>query len=557
MEKVIIYQVLPRLYGNQVENPVNNGSIQQNGCGKFNDFTATRLKDIRELGFTHIWFTGVIEHATQTDYSAYGIAKDHPEVVKGKAGSPYAIKDYYDVDPDLAEVVENRMKEFQNLINRTHKAGLKVIMDFVPNHVARQYHSDSKPKGTKDLGEDDVTEVFFSNQNNFYYLPGEQFAPRFDLTKYADSPYIENPCKATGNDCFYSSPSQFDWYETVKLNYGVDYRNNRWCDFDPLPDTWLKMRDILLFWAKKKIDGFRCDMAEMVPAEFWNWAIPQVKSAYPDLIFIAETYDPSQYRHFIEYGKFDYLYDKVGLYDTLRSIMRNENSCHNITHCWQRVDGIKGHLLNFLENHDEQRVASPFFAGNADKGKPAMIVSSTINCGPIMVYAGQELGENAADSEGFSGADGRTTIFDYWTVPTLLRRLKGALTDEELALQAYYKTLLNVCRTERAISEGCLFDLEYANFNNPNFNTNKQYAYLRKAGSDLLIIAVNFEDFDVNLGLNIPQHAFEFLQLPSNQEFTAVELLTDVKQTVHLTPTEQLQVNVPKNGGVILKVNVE
>lgn len=557
MEKIIIYQVLPRLFGNQKAKPVENGTLQENGCGKFNDFTADRLKEIKQSGFTHVWFTGVIEHATQTDYSAYGIAKDHPEVVKGKAGSPYAIKDYYDVDPDLAEDVKDRMKEYQNLITRTHRAGLKVIMDFVPNHVARQYHSDSKPKNVKDLGEDDVTEVAFSNQNNFYYLPGQQFSPRFDTSKYAENPYIENPCKATGNDCFTNAPGMYDWYETVKLNYGVDYFNYRRNEFYPIPDTWTKMRDILLFWAKKKVDGFRCDMAEMVPVEFWAWAIPQVKEAYPEIIFIAETYNPAEYHRFIFDGKFDYLYDKVGLYDTLRGIMRNENACHNITCCWQSLNGVSDHMLNFLENHDEQRIASPFFAGNALKGRPAMIISSTISKGPVMLYNGQEFGEKADDKEGFSGQDGRTTIFDYWTIPSVHRYLKGKLSKEEKELQAFYSQLLNICRDEKAIAEGEFFDLEYANFNNPNFDTNKQYAYVRKFEKEMLLVLVNFEDNDKKVGLNLPQHAFDYLQIPTEKEIEYTNLFTGAKGKKILSPTSQIEINVKANNGVIFKVTVD
>ncbi len=557
MEKIIIYQVLPRLFGNQKAKPVENGTLQENGCGKFNDFTADRLKEIKQSGFTHVWFTGVIEHATQTDYSAYGIAKDHPEVVKGKAGSPYAIKDYYDVDPDLAEDVKDRMKEYQNLITRTHRAGLKVIMDFVPNHVARQYHSDSKPKNVKDLGEDDVTEVAFSNQNNFYYLPGQQFSPRFDTSKYAENPYIENPCKATGNDCFTNAPGMYDWYETVKLNYGVDYSNYRRNDFYPIPDTWTKMRDILLFWAKKKVDGFRCDMAEMVPVEFWAWAIPQVKEAYPEIIFIAETYNPAEYHRFIFDGKFDYLYDKVGLYDTLRGIMRNENACHNITYCWQSLNGVSDHMLNFLENHDEQRIASSFFAGNALKGRPAMIISSTISKGPVMLYNGQEFGEKADDKEGFSGQDGRTTIFDYWTIPSVHRYLKGKLSKEEKELQAFYSQLLNICRDEKAIAEGEFFDLEYANFNNPNFDTNKQYAYVRKFEKEMLLVLVNFEDNDKKVGLNLPQHAFDYLQIPTEKEIEYTNLFTGAKGKKILSPTSQIEINVKANNGVIFKVTVD
>ena len=294
--KIIIYQVFTRLFGNTNNRCKANGTLQENGCGKFSDFTSKALHEIRSLGCTHIWYTGIIEHATQTDYTRYGIRKDNPHIVKGKAGSPYAIKDYYDVDPDLAENPQNRMKEFEALVTRTHEAGLKVIIDFVPNHVARQYHSDQKPSGTKDLGEDDNTEIHFSPENNFYYIPRQAFCGQFPLGEGVEK-YHEYPAKATGNDCFGAYPGINDWYETVKLNYGIDYLNNRQTYFDPIPDTWIKMRDILLFWASKQIDGFRCDMAEMVPVAFWGWVIPQIKEKYPHIDFIAEVYNPYEYRN--------------------------------------------------------------------------------------------------------------------------------------------------------------------------------------------------------------------------------------------------------------------
>ena len=358
--KPIIYQLLPRLFTNYCEAPTVGGSIEQNGSGKLNDINPTILKAIKDLGATHVWYTGVIEHAHDADYTSFGIRRQNPHIVKGKAGSPYAICDYYDIDPDLAVDVPERMAEFEALVERTHKAGLKVIIDFVPNHVARQYHSDAKPNGIEDFGQADNHEMFFAPGNNFYYMTRQQFAPHIDLGSGSDA-YVEFPAKASGNDCFTAFPGVNDWYETVKLNYGVDYGDGS-RHFDPVPDTWYKMLHILRFWASKDIDGFRCDMAHMVPMEFWHWAIPQVKDRYPDIIFIAEIYDVALYRPFLAYACFDYLYDKVNLYDTLRAVETANHSAARITGCWQTVEGVGHKMLNFLENHDEQRFASPYYA---------------------------------------------------------------------------------------------------------------------------------------------------------------------------------------------------
>jgi glycosidase len=530
-EKIIIYQVLPRLFGNTQSTNTINGSIAENGVGKLSAFSNSVLHEIKKMGFTHIWYTGLLEHATQTDYSKYGIRNDHPAIVKGKAGSPYAIKDYYDIDPDLAENVPERMKEFEALIERTHQAGLKIIIDFVPNHVARQYHSDVKPENTVDLGEQDNSSVHFNRNNNFYYFPGEPFSPDFELTVKGDT-YHEFPAKATGNNCFSPHPGRNDWYETVKLNYGVDYLNGNQHSFDPVPETWLQMLDILRFWASKKIDGFRCDMAEMVPVEFWAWLIPLLKREFPEILFIAEVYDPDQYRNYLHKGKFDYLYNKVGLYDTLRAIVCGNQPARTITHCWQAVDDIHGQMLNFLENHDEQRIASDFFAGDPGKAIPALVVSATLNNNPFMVYSGQELGERGMDSEGFSGLDGRTTIFDYWSVESLRNWYNhGKINTDVLSLNQkqlrdFYIRLLVLCNTSPAIREGKFFDLMYMNPSSVDFNPDKQFTFMRYAGNELLLIAVNFDDREVDLQIFIPAQAFDYFQIDETRIFFVKELLS-------------------------------
>ena len=546
-EKIILYQVFTRLYGNRNTTRKEGGTLDENGCGKLNDFTPTTLKKIREMGVSHIWYTGVIRHATQTDYSAYGIPRQHPAIVKGKAGSPYAITDYYDIDPDLAVDVNQRMQEFRQLVERTHKAGMKVIIDFVPNHVARQYHSVCKPEGVKDLGEGDDPSKGFDSQNNFYYCPGERFTPYFDLYHGAQEPYIEEPAKATGNDCFHNAPGMNDWYETVKLNYGVDYYAGRVGHFSPIPDTWSKMTDILLFWARQGIDGFRCDMAEMVPAEFWHWATDKVKFIHPDIIFIGEVYNPAEYRNYLGAG-FDYLYDKVGMYDTLREVIRGNQSVQAITSAWQQTDDIRDHMLYFLENHDEQRIASSFFAGDARKGVPGLVVSALLQQNPLMVYAGQEYGERGMDQEGFSGHDGRTTIFDYWNIDTLTRAASRKLTKDEKALATIYNKVLTIARTEKAVTNGVSFDLMYV-----NGDYHRQYAFLRKAASEALLVVVNFDDLPSTMDVTIPAHAFDYLKLKERKNVTAVDLLTGKEIKRQLYRDCYVSVDLEPLGAVVLK----
>ena len=545
--KLIIYQIFTRLYGNRNQTCKPNGTIEENGCGKMNDFTPTVLKRISQMGVSHIWYTGVIRHATTTDYSVYGIPRQHPAVVKGRAGSPYAITDYYDVDPDLAVDVKKRMEEFKQLVERTHKAGMKVIIDFVPNHVARQYKSVCKPPRVKDLGRGDNTQNGFDPQNNFYYCPGQRFAPHFDLYHGETEPYIEEPAKATGNDCFNNAPGQNDWYETVKLNYGVDYYAGRVGHFDPVPSTWKKMLEILLYWANKGIDGFRCDMAEMVPAEFWAYATAKVKAKFPELVFIGEVYNPAEYRHYLASG-FDYLYDKVGMYDTMFQIIRHNQSTQAITNAWQQTDDIRDHMLYFLENHDELRIASDFFAADGRKAVPALVVNALMQQNPFMLYAGQEYGEHGMDCEGFSGRDGRTTIFDYWSVDTLCRAAKKKLTPEEQQLADIYRKVLNIAQKEKAVTEGLSYDLMYV-----NRQYHRQYMFLRKAGNSLLMVVANFDDAAAEVDVCIPAHAFEFLKL-REKSYKATDLLGNTTTELRLGADQAVHTEVPARYAVVYKL---
>lgn len=558
--KIIIYQVLPRLFGNRITKNKYNGTIDENGSGKFSHFTNKALGEIKKMGYTHIWYTGILAHASKTDYTEHGIPKQHPEIIKGNAGSPYAIRDYYDVDPDLAVKVENRMKEFENMVTRTHKNGMDVIIDFVPNHLARDYKSIMKPKNVSDFGVNDDTTQSFSPTNNFYYIANNDL----DLSKLPTNRevnnYTEKPAKATGNDCFTHQPSQYDWYETVKLNYGVDYLDGYKPHFSPIPDTWHKMKDILMFWADKKVDAFRCDMAEMVPLEFWKWVIPAVKSKYPHILFIAEIYNKDAYWDFLSEDAFDYLYDKVGLYDVVRDVACGYRPSSDITFTLNEVGDIQQNLLNFLENHDEQRLASSSFLGDANKGVAAMILTACLNTNPIMVYAGQELGEEGMDVEGFSGKDGRTSIFDYWSVDKFVRWNNNGkwnnekLTSEEVKLKELYTSLLQLCNKEKSFSQGKFYDLMSANYNNPDFNSTKKYAFLRGDGENIFLVVVNFNDNEAVVKVNIPEEAYTFFGVDKNKLQQATPLLID-QESMDFKEWTPLELKIEAHSGEVFKIH--
>lgn len=577
--KHIIYQLFIRAFGNKRQTLLG-GSYSINGSGKFNDITPELLRSLKEdLSISHIWYTGVIAHASKTDWSAYGIPSAHPSVVKGEAGSPYAITDYYDVAAELAEDIPSRMAEFEALVERTHTAGLRVVIDFVPNHLSRCYHGASAaasgasaPSGAGVpsaagatagalFGAEDDPTLAFCPQNNFYYLPAEELhlpdaalasataataASAAGSAAAADcpcgtaasnctgngaaaaAPYREYPAKATGNDCFSAWPSVNDWYDTVKLNYGVDYASGR-TYFEPRPRTWGMMLDVLLFWASKGVDGFRCDMAEMVPVQFWHWAIAEVKHKYPQTLFVAEVYNPSLYSSYLDYGGFDLLYDKVGMYDTLKLVSQHHLPASAITGAWQAVDKIQNRMLNFLENHDEQRLASSFNLGSPWRAIPELGVSLLFNRAPFMLYCAQEYGERGMESEGFSGLDGRTSIFDYCSIPAVRE-----VTPEGLMLRSLYSQLLTLARTESAFSQGYTFDLTYCN---PQHSATKfifarrprKTFYNPSPEDSLIIICADFsfasQEEPQQIDVVLPDALFSLWNIPQGAEYKVQELL--------------------------------
>ncbi|MCY1720773.1 alpha-amylase family protein [Prolixibacteraceae bacterium Z1-6] len=548
--KFVVYQVFTRLFGNTNTTNKSWGSIEENGVGKFNDFTDRALDTLKSMGITHIWYTGVPHHCVITDYTKYGISNDDPDVVKGRAGSPYAVKDYFNVNPDLAVDPAKRMEEFEALIARTHKHGMKVIIDIVPNHVARNYQSLSKPEGVNDFGENDDISVEYKRHNNFYYIPGEAFKVPESLNGYrplggekhllADDWFDENPAKWTGNGSRLAQPNFYDWYETVKVNYGVKPDGSY--DFDVLPDdydtkdykahfefwqgkdvpdSWQKFLDIALFWMEKGVDGFRYDMAEMVPVEFWSYMNSTLKMKNPDAFLLAEVYNPALYRDYIHKGKMDYLYDKVELYDTLKHIMQGHGSTDHLTAIYDGLKDIEHHMLHFLENHDEQRIASNDFAGSAEKGKPAMVVSTCLSTSPTMIYFGQNVGEPGDENMGF-GSETRTSIFDYCGVPAHQRWMNngtfdgGQSTPVEKELHTFYKRLLKFSAHSAALM-GEYREIHSYNRKNTKGYTDKIFSFVRWNEDEQLIIVSNFDDSGHKFQLKLDEETVKELKLKNGK----------------------------------------
>lgn len=583
--KVVVYQMFTRLFGNNNSSNQPWGTIEQNGVGKFNDINEAALKGIKELGASYVWYTGILHHAVIRDYSAYGISHDDPDVVKGRAGSPYAVKDYYSVNPDLAVDPAKRLEEFQALVHRSHAQGLKVIIDIVPNHVARHYKSLDKPAGIEDFGANDDTSVEYKRDNNFYYVVGQPFQVPKPQDGYrplggeahplSDGQFDENPAKWTGNGSRLAQPDFNDWYETVKVNYGVKPDGSY--DFDRLPadyadksvqehaafwqgkdvpNSWLKFRDITFYWLDKGVDGFRFDMAEMVPVEFWSFLNSSIKSKNPHAFLLAEVYNPSLYRDYIRLGKMDYLYDKVEMYDSLKLVMQGKGSTDAIASVQQGMADIEHHMLHFLENHDEQRIAAPEFAGDANKAKPAMVVSALISSSPTMLYFGQEVGEAGALDSGF-GDPSRTTIFDYAGVPAHQNWLNGGkfdggkLTAEQQQLRQFYSKLMTVSATE-AVFNGAYQELHRINKATAGY-TDKTYAFARFNEKTEVIVASNFATEATSFALQLPADLLQQWQLAQG-DYELQDLLSERKASLIVTADKaSVQIELAPLESVVLK----
>jgi len=485
--KLRIYQLFVRLFGNTNETRKQNGTLAENGVGKFNDINDAALKLLRDAGFTHIWLTGLLQQATATDYSNIGQPADDPDLLKGLAGSPYAIKDYFDVCPDYAADPKKRLDEFKQLLDRIHAHGMKALIDFVPNHVARSYDSDVKPdqnfgiKGNNGSGDDKST--FFSPRNNFFYLQPDSGGPPLKLPTLKDGKAVSPTCqtiatlaaeggqnaslrpcdglfdsekdhgKVTGNNKASWTPDIGDWYETVKLNYGFDFTKsdksvreypNANTPDKPLPDTWQKMDSVLAYWQAHGVDGFRCDMSHMVPPEFWNWAISRARSRHRDVVFIGEAYDNDPAKvpgvdpiiSRLHGGKSNVMFDLLdagfnAVYDdpTYRAIKKIYEGP-----AWANdIDDVRpdafifDNSLRYAENHDEVRLAAKSQWGGVGMkvGRPVSAILYGLSRGPMMHYNGQDVGEPGADVEGFGGSDARTSIFDYWSMPEQVKWVNG------------------------------------------------------------------------------------------------------------------------------------
>jgi glycosidase len=552
----VIYQLLVRMFGNTHETRKPNGSLEENGCGKFADIDDAALSSIREMGFNHVWLTGVLEQASGTAYP--NRPADDPNILKGIAGSPYAIRDYFDVSPDYAVNPDRRMEEFKELLGRCRNHGLKVIMDFVPNHVARSYESDVRPQSS--FGNDDKRDVFFDRDNHFFYLrPGDPGGgPPLKLpTSHLEgcngkfAPEAEYG-RVTGNNVVSWAPSIHDWYETVKLNYGHDFTRGRSTSslpgpdagLDEVPRTWRTMDEILAYWQDIGVNGFRVDMAHMVPMEFWKWAVRRARQRQADVFFSAEAYDNDPAKltdghvldELLKCG-FDAVYDDPA-YDVLEGIYDSgkwANDLDPITFTGERFHKS----LRYAENHDEVRLASPKEWGGLGMkvGRPVSAVLFGMGRGPVMMYHGQEVGEPAAGTEGFGGDDARTTIFDYGSMPEFTKWVNGGAYDggrlsrEQLDLREWYGKLIHSTQSQ-AFTKGEFYGLNHANLENPDFGRvgdesasgHWLYAFLRhdRDSGETALVVSNFHGSETlrNCRIELPDHAWEFIGRSKEKPWT-------------------------------------
>lgn len=546
MARPRVYLLNLRQFSNTNETRRLNGTLAENGVGKFRDIDAVALRSLRDLGVTHLWLLGVLRHATGTDYSADGLPADDPDLLKGIAGSPYAVRDGFDVCPDYAVDPARRLAEFGELVGRIHVAGLRVLIDFVPNHVARSYHSVVRPD--LDFGLHDDRSRFFAPDNNFYYLEGP--GP-LRLPTVRDGRAISPTCQAlggcdglydaervygrvTGNNVASWEPGGGDWYETAKLNYGFDFRGGVHGvrtyptvaePSRPIPDTWRKMDAVLAHWQEFGVDGFRCDMAHWIPMEFWSWAIGRARARKSGTWFLAEAYDDDPNKvtgdnvlvALLQAG-FDAVYDHAS-YRLLKSIYDGPKWANDLDAVLGASAPVHG-ALRYAENHDEVRLAHPGnWAGvGVATGCAVTALLFGIGRGPVLLHNGQEVGEPASHPEGFGGGAGRSSLFDYGSMPEMVRWVNGhrydggRLSPSQRGLRAAYARILLVLDHE-AFTTGEFIPLNGVNIQNPGFGRlpgesasgHWVYAYLRTpgAGRNAVLVVANLHPAQSLAGLEI------------------------------------------------------
>jgi glycosidase len=506
-KKLSVYQLFVRLFS------ADNNT--KSGVGTFYKITNVVLDEITSFGFNAVWLMGVIDHANPD--------ADDVDIIKGSAGSPYAIRDYYAVSPYLGT-----LSDFENLVKRIHNKGMAVIIDLVPNHVARSYAISLEDKKELQFGNDDYTETYCKN-NGYFYLSQPFEVPVNDESSYlstgGDDFFPEDPAKVTGNNITSPAPSINDWYETVKLNYGYEFQNGS-KHYPPhetgMPSTWKKMEDIIAYWINLGVDGFRTDMSHMVPPEFWQYAINKSRKIFPGTIFIAEAYpgDPAQVEGYSHQKLFDagfnYVYDDPA-YDWIVDLNRNIENPENpwwasgydnmLTENSFSADYVDNgyQFIRYTENHDEVRSATDAFnhsgGDNLKLAKNAAAVLFALP-GAFLFYNGQEVGENAVGAEGFGGDDDRTTIFDFWQMPEMEKYynnglMNGAsLADSQAALLAYYKKMISFTDVPAfSATHSNVFKTYYPIFA-PNFDDDHYFiGFVRISGNSKYVILANMDKF--------------------------------------------------------------
>lgn len=551
--KPVIYQLVVRYFGNTNETNRWAGDIATNGCGKFDDIDDRAIDSLKQLGATHIWLTGCLRQATLTAYVELGLPADDADIVKGLAGSFYAVRDYFDVCPDYASRPAHRMAEFEALLARIHRAGLKVLIDFVPNHVARSYESIVRPD--LNFGDDDDQSQFFARDNSFYYLPGKQLHLSHPASWTPEGVEFDNRFeredgspgrvpKATGDawkNWLTASPDENEWYESIKLNYGLNFMQDV-SHFDPPPRSWLIMDQVLAYWQNLGVDGFRCDMAHLVPKEVWVYLIGNSRQQHrnPEAYFLAEAYVGS--RPFDPIDRLDDLLD-VGFdtvyhdnsYNRLYDLYRGGSQDAYANEMNVLTERERNTAVEYLENHDKPRVAAPVAKGgfgSLDANYQLAALQFLYNNAPVLLLNGQEIGEPGAGAEGFSGDDGRSTFFDYWCMPEFAKWVNerrydgGRLSAPQKQLRGYFADLLNLCQHE-AIRAGGYWGLKYFN-RRSNFAdcADELYSYARfEPGSgQVLVIVTNFGQSATRGQLRVPSSLADLVSLPA---LVTVRLLLD------------------------------
>ncbi|MFP4605470.1 MAG: alpha-amylase family glycosyl hydrolase [Bacteroidales bacterium] len=354
---------------------------------------------------------------------------------KGELGSYYSVKDYMDVNPEFGT-----MEDFKAVVDEAHEMGMYVILDWVANHTA------------------------WDNP----------------LTKEHPDWYTKD---STGN----FQPPEEDWSDVIELDYSV-------------PEMRNYMIDALKFWVEEAdIDGYRCDVAGMVPVQFWNRSREALDSIKP-VFMLAEANEPILHKKAFD---MTYAWDLHFLMNEIAQGKKNANDLNKKLKKEKDKYPKNGYRMMFTSNHDENSWKGTVYERLGDGVETFAVLSHTLPGMPL-IYSGQE-----------ACMDKQLEFFE-----------KDPIEWKECNMTELYKSLNKLKKENKALWNGEAGG-EYQRIKTTD-NKNV-FAFIREKDDDKVFVVANLTDKPIDFRLKSEEYFGEYKEYFSEEEFTFNNENTEMK----------------------------